>query len=161
MSARKDSNGNAKLSLKGRKWLIIAYSATAAIAVAGAILWACGVTAGSTVIGVAFWIALFAFLIGREQKKKQEAAHNTRLGMINLPMAASEYLGKDYRAIVAVYERLGFRNITAVNLHDLHRVVLNKPGTVESVTIGGRKTGVNEWHDPDAEVVITYHGFAE
>lgn len=157
MRAHKESN---RTSL-GKKLLIAAYAAAAITAVAGVVLWSKGVSAGSTAVIVAFWIALFAFLIGKEQKKKQEDERSARLGMIKLPTVASEYHDQDYRAILSAYTRLGFRNVSAVNLHDLHRVMLKKPGTTECVTIGGKKAGVNEWYDPDAEVIITYHGFAE
>jgi len=144
-----------------KTWMILAYAAAAIAAVAGVILRINGISAGSTAVIVSFWVALFVFLIGKEQKKKQEDERSARLGMIKLPTVASEYHDQDYRAILSAYQRLGFRNVTAVNLHDLHRVVLKKPGTTECVTIGGKKAGVNEWYDPDAEVLITYHGFAE
>lgn len=157
MRAGKDSSKNNH----GKKWLIIGYIVAALLAVVGFILNTRGNTSAFTVIMVAFWIAVFTFLIGYEQRKKQNEERNARMGMIKLPSVATAYEDKDYRAIESVYKRLGFHNIVTVNLHDLRTIMVSKPGGTKSVTVGGKKVGINEWYDPDAEVVITYHHFAE
>lgn len=164
MSAQKDSTKHAHPSKKSNRWKIcrnIAYAVAALLAVGGAVFSIRGVAGAASAIGVAFWIALFTYLIDKEQKKRQVDAQNARLGMVKLTMAAAEYLGKDYRKITTIYQNLGFRNISAVSLHDMRHIMTNKPGATESVTIGDKKAGVDEWYHPDAEVVITYHDFAE
>lgn len=160
MSANGKTQKSSK-KVRGWKVRIAAYCIAAVLAVTGVFLYLRGVSAGYAAIGVAFWIALLTYIIGLEQKRKQEDARSARLGMIKLPSVASEYHDQDYRAIASAYRRLGFRHVTTVNLHDLRRVMLKKPGTTECVTIGGKKAGINEWYDPEAEVVITYHDFAE
>ena len=157
MSTGKDSSKNNS----GKKWLIIGYVLAAILAVAGFVLNANGNSSANTVIMAAFWIALFTVILGIELKKKQNEQHSARTGMINLPYAGSEYEGKDYRAVESLYKRLGFRNITTVSMHDLRTIMTSKPGGTEKVTIGGKMVGTNEWYDPDAEVVIMYHDFAE
>jgi len=157
MSANKDSSKN----IRGKKWLIIGYVLAAILAVVGFILDTRGNSSAFTVIMVAFWIAVFTYLIGFELKKKQNEERNVSMGMIKLPGVATEYDNKDYRAIASVYKRLGFRNITTVNLHDLRTIMTSKPGGTETVMVGGKLVGINEWYDPEEEVVITYHDFAE
>ena len=150
-----------KKEIRNRKIRVAIYIVAAILAVVGVILYARGVSKAYIVVGVAFWLALLTYIVGIEQKRKYEDARNARLGMIKLPSVASEYHDQDYRAIASAYKRLGFRNVVTINLHDLRHVMLKKPGTTECVTVGGKKAGINEWYDPDAEVKITYHGFAE
>ena len=145
----------------GKKIQIIGYGLAAVLAVGGAVLSASGVANAHMAIVVALWVALLTFIVSLELKKIQKEKHSVRTGMINLPYAGSEYMGKDYRAVASLYTRLGFRNITTVSLHDLKTIMVSKPGSTESVTIGGEKVSTNEWYNPDAEVVITYHDFAE
>ena len=157
MSANKASSKNSR----GKKWPIIGYSLAAMLAVVGFILDTRGHTSAFPVVMVAFWIAVFTYLINLELKKKRSEERSVCTGMINLPYAASAYQGKDYRAVASLYARLGFHNITTVSLHDLRTIMTSKPGGTETVTVGGRLVGTNEWYDPEEEVVITYHDFAE
>ena len=157
MSANKNSSKNSR----NQKLLVIGYVLAAILAVVGFVLNANGNSSANTLIMAAFWIALFTVIIGIELKRTQKEQHSARTGMINLPYAASEYEGKDYRAVASLYKRLGFRNITTVSLHDLRTIMTSKPGGTEKVTIGGKLVGTNEWYDPDEEVVIIYHDFAE
>lgn len=145
----------------GKKIQIIGYVLAAVLAVGGGVLSASGVANAHVAIIAAFWVALVTFILALELKKMQNERNSARTGMISLPYAGSEYQGKDYRAVASLYTRLGFRNVTTVSLHDLKTIMVSKPGSTESVTIGGEKVSTNEWYDPDAEVVITYHDFAE
>lgn len=154
------SKGSSKKNY-GKKIQIIGYGLAAVLAIGGAVLSASGVANAHMAIIVAFWVALFTFIIGIELKKTQKEQQSARTGMINLPYAGSEFEGKDYRAVASLYSRLGFRNVTTVSLHDLRTIMVSKPGSTQSVTIGGEKVSTNEWYDPDAEVVIMYHDFAE
>ena len=70
----------------------------------------------------------------------------------------SNYNTKNYASIETQFEKSGFTNVTSVPLHDLKIGILKKPGTVESVTIGGKTVAPGRKKYPsDAPVIINYH----
>ena len=107
------------------------------------------------------YIAMFTFMSADSQKKKLTEARNARNGMIKLTSAATEYTGKNYRSLEATYARLGFQNIVSVNMRDLRFGLLNKPGTIDSITIDGEEPNEGTWYSPHAKVLISYHGSME
>lgn len=105
------------------------------------------------------YIAMFTFNNADSQKKKREEQRAMHEGMIKLTSTAYEYEGKNYKTIEEIYTRLGFNNISLVNLRDLHFGLSKKDGIVEEVTIDDEVIDCDKWYNPNAEVVITYHGF--
>lgn len=67
----------------------------------------------------------------------------------------------NYSEVRAMFEAAGFTNVSCVPLKDTLLGLLNDPGRVASVTIGGRPTngGDNRKYPPDAPVVISYHSY--
>ncbi len=82
-------------------------------------------------------------------------------GKVKVPSTISDYEGKSYTAIEAIFTSAGFTNIRSVPLNDLRTGLLKKPGMVESITINGKAvSSVGRNFLPDATVVISYHSFA-
>lgn len=145
----------------GNKVSTIGYSLAAIVAVVGTILCICGFSNAIWAVFAAFWIAMITYGYGVEKKRKEADELGARMGMIKLTPSTGDYLYQDYRTLERSYRRLGFQNITTINMHDIGRILTNKPGGVDSVTIGGKKVCVNEWFSPDEEVIIKYHGFKD
>ena len=106
------------------------------------------------------WIALFTLITADSQNKKLEDARNARRGMIKLSNSAMSYVDKNFRAIEGIYRQLGFQTINTINLKDLRVGLFKKPGSVETVTIDGERPNEQKWYNPNATVVISYHGIA-
>lgn len=118
-------------------------------------------TLGMFIILGGAYVAMFTFISADSQKKKREEARKARSGMIKLTSAATDHKEKNYKIIEAAYKHLGFYNVSSINMHDLRVGLLKKPGTIESVTIDGEEPRTSEWYNPNAEIIITYHGLAE
>lgn len=147
---------------RSRKGRMVAFMIALAFVIVGAIVEVFDPynTLGIFIILGGAYIALFTFIGADSQKKKREEQRKTRSGMIKLTTAAAEYKEKNYRSIESVYSRLGFRNVSTINMYDLRVGLLKKPGTVAEVTIDGEEPEEDEWYTPNADVIITYHGLA-
>lgn len=91
---------------------------------------------------------------GEDKKRK-----NIDLGLIQLTDIALSYKNTNYRLMQSVYTKLGFIHVTIVNMKDLTTGLIKSPGSVDTVTIDGKLPQKDEWYDPNAKVVIKYHGF--
>lgn len=91
---------------------------------------------------------------GEDKKRK-----NIDLGLIQLTDIALSYKNTNYRLMQSVYTKLGFIHVTIVNMNDLTTGLIKSPGSVDTVTIDGKLPQKYEWYDPNAKVVIKYHGF--
>lgn len=91
---------------------------------------------------------------GEDKKRK-----NIDLGLIQLTDIALSYKNTNYRLMQSVYTKLGFIHVTTVNIKDLTTGLIKSPGSVDTVTIDGKLPQKDEWYDPNAKVVIKYHGF--
>ncbi len=107
-----------------------------------------------------FPISLVTFLINSLMQKTHSEASFAKLGMIKLtfsPKGSGD--DKYYQSLQAMYVGVGFKNVTAVNMHDLIFGLLEKPGEVDSVTINGEEPIQGKWYYPNATIIIKYHGF--
>lgn len=70
----------------------------------------------------------------------------------------SNYDEINYQSMKELFKNAGFTNITCVPLGDLKIGILKKPGTVDSITINGKRiqSGKKRFH-PDSPIVISYH----
>lgn len=143
---------------RGRKGRTIAFGVALAFVIIGAISMAFGGDLGMGAIGIGGWIALFTVINGDESKKRKQETRMARAGRIKLTSSVSDYDKKNYQAVESAYRSLGFKNIHSVNMRDLRMGLLKKPGIVEEVSIDGESPRSGEWYDPNATVVITYHG---
>ena len=91
---------------------------------------------------------------GEDKKRK-----NIDLGLIQLTDIALSYKNTNYRLMQSVYTKLGFIHVTTVNMKDLTTGLIKSPGSVDTVTIDGKLPQKDGWYDPNAKVVIKYHGF--
>lgn len=148
---------------RSRKSRRVAYIIALLFVIAGLI--SCAIN-GANMIGMFLiiggaLIAEFTFIAASDTKKKREGERKSREGMIKLNSAAFEYDGKNYRVIKEIYTQLGFKNVSVVNLRDLRLGLVKKSGVVEDVIIDDEVIDANKWYPPNAEVLITYHGFDE
>ena len=67
-----------------------------------------------------------------------------------------DYIEKDYKGVVALFEAAGFTNIQAIDLHDAG-IRFWDNGEVVSVSIGGDTYFErSDYFSPDVKVVISY-----
>lgn len=149
-----------KENARVRKSRMIAYGIALAFVVIGALI---EVFDPYNILGIFLivgggWIALMTLINSDSQNKKLEDARNARRGMIKLSSVATSYKKKNYQIVEGVYRQLGFRYIKTKNLKDLKTGLVKKPGEVEEVTIDGDRPDDSTWYDPNATVVISYHG---
>lgn len=114
------------------------------------------------VIGLFFLSAgIITAIISGVIKKAHKEASYAKLGMIKLTFDPYSYHCGDnyYQSVQALYLGAGFKNVIAVNMQDLIVGILDKPGTVDSVTINGDEPVQGKWYYPNATIVINYHGF--
>lgn len=84
------------------------------------------------------------------------------VGKVRVPGEIAGFINKNYAVIKSELSGAGFTNIKCIPLNDLTTGLLNKPGTVESITIDGiRINGGGKAFPPHADVIITYHSMAE
>jgi len=81
--------------------------------------------------------------------------------MIRVPSSIDGFSQKNYVVIESIQTGVGFSHVKCVPLQDLTIGLLNKPGLVDSITIGGKEitSGGKKFHK-DAPVVITYHSLS-
>ena len=81
---------------------------------------------------------------------------------IRVPDSVVQYHFKNYLAMKTLMENAGFMDIQCIPLNDLQFGFLNKPGTVESISINGVKIRAGGGKFSQfAPVVITYHSFPD
>ena len=100
-----------------------------------------------------------AYLIFKVIPEKETDKVLMSSGGIRLPKDIFPYSDKNYEAVNASLRNAGFNNVTCINMHDLTLGLLQKPGTVESISVNGEKL-VN-WgrvYMPSVPITITYHG---
>ena len=69
------------------------------------------------------------------------------------------FYDKNYEVVRNALENAGFTNITCINMHDLTIGLLQKPGSVESVSVNGEVIiSEGKVFMPNDPVTITYHG---
>ena len=77
---------------------------------------------------------------------------------VRVPDGINDYENKSYTAIRDIFMGAGFNNIKCIPLNDLRLGIVNKPNTVESITINGKRIGTGgKKFSPNAPVVISYH----
>ena len=80
--------------------------------------------------------------------------------LIDIPDNLGNFKTKSYKAVEALFESAGFTNVRCISLNDLRIGLINKPGTVESISINGKDLDTDKSHPRDASVVILYHSVA-
>lgn len=104
------------------------------------------------IVIVAFYVWLFWSLDepDRNAKKSREA------GLISAGNSG-EYKGEDYEAVEKQIKKLGFTDVTTVDLDD-SGIKFWTNEEVESVTINGDSSFDNyDYYEPDSKVIIKYH----
>ena len=82
--------------------------------------------------------------------------------VIKVPSGISGYESKNYAAVQAMFEGVGFTNVKCVPLNDLITGLLTKPGMVDSIVINGKAIGTfRKKYPANASVVISYHSFSK
>lgn len=82
------------------------------------------------------------------------------VGEAQTPSGSSVMKGRDYKAVVAIFEGNGFTNIKLDPIDDLIFGWLKKEGEVEEVSVGGNfDYSPDKWVPANTEVVIRYHVF--
>lgn len=93
-----------------------------------------------------------------ERKRRIRERENLRAGLIKVTQSNDDFEGKNYKAVESMLRSAGFRNIEKIPLGDLAVGFIQKPGMVDSVSIGGKdEYDSEEWFSPDDKVIITYH----
>lgn len=100
------------------------------------------------IVSIVFILCIFEYMGNR----KSQDENMTRVGF------AYEMIDQDYRQVKARLEKMGFTDITLIDLDDTTMFSLRKRGKIESISIGGR-THFSKWKwfnltDP---VIISYH----
>ena len=142
---------------RSRKSRKNAYIIAIVMVIVGALFCAFGGLLGVLLIIGGGLVAEFTYIGATDQKKKRENVRNTREGMIKLNSAAFEYEGKNYKTIKEIYTRLGFKNVSVINLRDLHVGLVKRSGIVDEVIIDDEVIDADKWYHPNADVLITYH----
>lgn len=94
--------------------------------------------------------------------KTQEELQEEHPDQINVPDSAKELKKNNYEEAVDLLTSAGFTNITAEPIYDLKTGIVNKDGSIESISIDGKSDfNADDWFDPDVEIKITYHTFEE
>ena len=130
----------------------------------GALLMFFGLLLLPSVGPLLFLIGFFLWCMGYSSKKRdnniRDSQGEVKPKKIKVPSSINDYEKKSYSSIEAVLKGKGFDNITCVPLNDLKVGFLQKPGTVESITINGYsiKSGGKKF-PKNAAVVISYHSF--
>ncbi len=81
---------------------------------------------------------------------------------VRLPGNVSEAEGKHFAVVRDMFISAGFQNVNCIPLGDLKIGIMNKPGTVDSITINGKELpSFRKKYPPNVSVVITYHSYVE
>lgn len=80
-------------------------------------------------------------------------------GGIRFPKSLESFSGQNYIAVQHTLQRMGFKNITCINLHDVVLGLFQKADQVESISVNGEEiVSAGKIYSSDADIVITYHG---
>lgn len=102
------------------------------------------------IIGVAIVAMVVA---GNPEDKKRKD------GLIKFPDLDIEEKKPNYLTIQETLRGCGFKNVKCVSMADVKLGLLVKTGSVETVMINGKKKNKGGgWYDPEAQIVIQYHG---
>ena len=114
-----------------------------------------------SVLAIVFFAGMF--ILGNDyfDIDKNDSSTVADIGKIRIPDEVDGYRTETYIVIKGALKRAGFTNIKCVALNDLTTGLINKPNTVESITIDGMKYD-NEGgaFSPHAEIIITYHSMS-
>lgn len=100
-----------------------------------------------------------AYLIFKILPEKENNRSLIRNGGIRFPKGIMPFNDKNYEVVRNALENAGFTNITCINMHDLTIGLLQKPGSVESVSVNGKAIiSEGKVFMPNDPVTITYHG---
>ena len=65
---------------------------------------------------------------------------------------------RSYKELEGDFSSAGFENVSCVALNDLNEKLYKKDGIVSKITVNGSTAfQLNEWYEPDTEVIISYH----
>lgn len=77
---------------------------------------------------------------------------------VKIPSAVLNGISENYAVIENLFVQAGFTNVRTIPLNDLTFGIMNKPGTIDDITINGKELPrFKRKFDSDAFVVITYH----
>ena len=147
-----------KKKLKIALWIFIG---SAALMVIGGILAAISGDSNSPMYMLAMLgllgvmgAGIMAMIVADGNKEKEEKDGK-------VPSSIDEFEKKNYQAIEAIFKSAGFTDVKSIPLNDLTTGLIKKPGTVESITIGG--TSISSYGGrflPDDPVIISYHSIS-
>ncbi|MCQ2413727.1 MAG: zinc ribbon domain-containing protein [Clostridia bacterium] len=101
------------------------------------------------------WTETRANLISRIKELKGETEGK-------IPIPNTEYEDKQYADIVLLFTKAGFTNVTAEKVPDLITGWLHSEGEVIEVSIDGSTTfSKGDYCDPNAVVIVRYHGYSD
>ena len=102
------------------------------------------------------FIGLFGCILGSDWIKKIEARET---GKIKAP-SVGEYEKTDVGTVSMAFTAAGFTNVKTVPMRDLRIGVLKRAGSIGSIQIGDKDYSSNDYYDPNALVVISYHSYS-
>lgn len=98
--------------------------------------------------------------IGTIIEKSQNSSRPARPTLYGVPDSSANLVNKDYQEVAEMFRAYGFMNISLVPKPDLINGWLTKDGSVESVSVGGKREFKKKaTFTPNVPVVITYHTF--
>lgn len=108
---------------------------------------------GGPVVGGGAYL-IFKVIPDRESEKMVRES-----GGIKFPKYLEPFDEKNYEEIENALTRVGFSNITCINLHDVTLGILQKPGIIEDIKIDNEIiTEGGKYYMPNTPITITYHG---
>ncbi len=140
-----------------RKGLMIVWLAAVAILIVVGII---GFSIGNTGMEICLMLAMIAGMYGYAEiignKKKRRTVTGSHEAAITESM--TRCAGKHYNSAVMLFKSAGFRNVSAVPLHDLSLLTMRKNGQVDTVTIDGADDfEEGDVYPKDARIAIMYH----
>lgn len=115
---------------------------------------------GFPIIGGGAYL-IFKVIPGRDSEKIRKAELILN-GGIEFPDSLSPFSEQSYLVVEQTLLTAGFRNVKCVNMHDLILGIRQKPGSVESISVNGKRiSSGGEIYLRDTPIVITYHGLQE
>ena len=138
---------------------------TIVLAIVGGLSFLLAITTNSLFFYSVLAIDFFAgmFILGNEyfEIDKNASSAVADIGKIRIPDEVDAFRTETYIVIKSALKRAGFTNIKCVPLNDLTTGLLNRPNTVESITIDGIKYDCEGGaFSPHAEIIISYHSMS-